>query len=158
MTTYPKKPKKNAAGDDVLRADTGQDLNAACGEPILLQPKPLFRFAEIDRIDLKSDEFSNAAFLCGNSRISDPEKRIEHRFHTRDAVQSDAPFRQPHRECGRMWPFLRATLNCLVRNEPGISTTTQIASARMRQTSDIAFVLIRHTECKPIELNPTINC
>ena len=44
-------------------------------------------------------------------------------------------------------------MNRFVWNEPGIPATTQIASAGMRPTGNIALVLIRNTERESINFN-----
>src|SRR5438132_11383482 len=54
-----------------------------------------------------------------------------------------------------MRALLRAALNCLVRNKPSIPATTQIASAGVRPTRDIALVLIRNTEGQPVDFDVT---
>jgi hypothetical protein len=52
-----------------------------------------------------------------------------------------------------MRPFLRAALNCFVGNEPGVAATAQITSTSVRPARDVAFVLVRNTESKPIDFH-----
>ncbi len=54
-----------------------------------------------------------------------------------------------------MRSLLRTALNGFVRNEPGISSASEIASARMRPARYIAFVLIRNAEREPVHFNAT---
>ena len=61
-------------------------------------------------------------------------------------MQLDAPFCQLDWKRRRMRTFLLATLNCFVRNKPGVAATTQIASTRVRPACDVAFVLIWNAE------------
>src|ERR1700730_19218049 len=55
-----------------------------------------------------------------------------------------------------MWSFLRAALDRLVRNEPGVAAAAQIGPARVLPTCDVALILIRDAECEPIQLNAPI--
>ena len=82
------------------------------------------RFRKISRVDLIPDEFFYPAALRSDSGIANAQKRIEHRFDPRDAVQSDAPFGELNRKRRRMRSFLCAALNCLVGNEPRVAATT----------------------------------
>ena len=50
-----------------------------------------------------------------------------------------------------MRPLFFPPLNRFVRNEPGISATSPVASAGMRPARDVALVLIRHAEREPVE-------
>src|SRR5262245_48548828 len=52
-----------------------------------------------------------------------------------------------------MRSLFRSALNCLVRNEPRITATASIAPARVRPPCNVAFVLVRHPERKPIKLH-----
>ena len=114
-------------------------------------PNPTFRFREIILVDLKPDKPFNPATLGRYSGISDSEKRVQHRFDARDAVQFDTPFRQLHRKRRRMRPLFLATLNRLVGNEPCVAATAQIASARVRPSFHISFILIRDPERESID-------
>src|SRR5438105_13502100 len=53
-----------------------------------------------------------------------------------------------------MRSLLLAALNCFVRNEPSIATAAQIASARVPPARDVALVLIRDAERKPVNFHP----
>src|SRR5262249_44981556 len=53
--------------------------------------------------------------------------------------------------------FLTA-LNCFVGDEPCVAATSQITAAGMPPAGDVAFVLIRHSQCKPIEFDPSGLC
>src|SRR5689334_14423283 len=68
-------------------------------------------------------------------------------------MQLDTPFGELNRKRRRMRPFLFPALNCLIRNEPGIAATALIASAGVGPTSDIALVLIRHSDCQTIDVH-----
>ena len=72
-------------------------------------------------------------------------------------MKFDAPFGQLHRKRGRMWSLLLAGLDCLIRNEPGIAPTPCVAPPRMRPASDVAFVLIRHTERESVDVDLAVD-
>src|ERR1700730_10757881 len=55
-----------------------------------------------------------------------------------------------------MWSFLRAALDRLVRNEPGVAAAAPIDPPRVPPARNIAFVLIRNAEREPIQLNAPI--
>src|SRR5436305_1629437 len=52
-----------------------------------------------------------------------------------------------------MRAFLFATLNRLVGNEPSVTATTRVASARMRPARNVALVLIRNTESEAVDVD-----
>src|SRR5439155_10638135 len=79
----------------------------------------------------------------------------EHGVDTRRSMQFDAPFDELHRKRRRMRPFFLAALNCLVRNKPRIPATTQIVSASMSPSRNVALVLIRHAKRNPIQFDAT---
>lgn len=54
---------------------------------------------------------------------------------------------------GWMRSLLGATLNCFVGNKPGVAAAARIASVRMRPASDVALILIRYTERKPVDVD-----
>ena len=89
--------------------------------------------------------------LRSHRRIPNAEERIEHRLHSPDAVELDAVHRQFDRECGRVWPLFVATLDCLVRDEPGVAAAAFIAPAGMLPAGDVALVLIWHAEREAID-------
>src|ERR1700730_18829776 len=97
------------------RDDTLCFLNTRCDSSLHLR--------EIIFIDLEPDKLFHAAPLRRDGRVSDPEKRIEHRLHAGSAVQLDAPFRELNGKRGGMRPFFCAALNCFVRNKPGVAAT-----------------------------------
>ena len=51
-----------------------------------------------------------------------------------------------------------AALDCLVRNEPGVAAAPEIASASVRPTSNIGFILIRNSDGKPVQLDASGLC
>src|SRR5947208_13062491 len=53
-----------------------------------------------------------------------------------------------------MRPFLRAALDCLVGNEPGVATASLVPAAHVRPASDVAFVLIWNAEHEPVDIDP----
>src|SRR5712691_6489909 len=114
-------------------------------------------FGEITFIDLESDKLLHPASLRRDRRISDAQKRIEHCFDAGNAVHFDTPFCQLHWEGRRMRPLLRATLNCFVRNEPGIAAAAHVAAACVRPARNVTLVLIGNTECEPVNLDISID-
>src|SRR5256885_17091239 len=52
-----------------------------------------------------------------------------------------------------MRTFLGATLYCFVGNEPGIAAAARVAPARVRPASDVALVLVGHTEREPVDVD-----
>ena len=68
-------------------------------------------------------------------------------------MQPNAPFGQLHWKRRRVRPLFDAVLNCLVRNEPGTAAAARITATRMAPARDVAFVLIRNTESKPINFD-----
>src|SRR6267378_1751203 len=52
-----------------------------------------------------------------------------------------------------MRAFFCAALNCLVGDEPCVPAATQIASAGVRPTRDVALVLIRNPEREPVDFD-----
>src|SRR5262249_22328088 len=111
------------------------------------------RLCEINPVDLKADESLHAAALGRDCGIPDAEKRIEHGFDARDAVQFDAPFSELNRKRRRMRPLVLAALNRLVGNKPGVPATAKIAPTSVRPSRDVTFVLIWNAECKPINFH-----
>ena len=113
--------------------------------------------SEIGFVDLEADEFLHSALLRGNGRISNTQKRIEHRPHARDAVQLDAPLGELNgKGCG-VRPFFGAALDRFVRNKPGIAAAASVTAPRVRPASDIALVLIGHAECEPVDVDLTVD-
>src|SRR2546423_15382332 len=82
--------------------------------------------------------------FCGDSRVSNPQKWVEHRSDTRNAVEFDTILRESDGKRGRMRWFLGPTLNCFVGNEPSIAAAACVAHARVRPARDLALVLVRH--------------
>src|SRR5262249_60853752 len=111
------------------------------------------RLAEIQVIEFKHDKFSDATTPRCNSGISDANKGIQHGFNARRSVQLDAPFGELNRKCRRMRPFFLAALNGFVGNEPCVPAATQIFSASMRPTRDVALILIRHAKGQPVQFD-----
>src|SRR4030095_12978294 len=70
---------------------------------------------EISLVDFKPHEFFDTAALRGDGGISNPEKRIEHRFNARNSVQFDAPLSQLDRKRRGMRSLFLAALHCLAR-------------------------------------------
>jgi len=70
-------------------------------------------------------------------------------------VEFYAPFRQLNWKRRRMRAFLFTALDCFVRNKPGVTAASQITSAGVRPTSDVALVLIRNSDCESIDLDPS---
>ena len=68
-------------------------------------------------------------------------------------MQFDAPFGELNRESRGMRAFLFATLNRLVGNEPGVTATPFVASARVRPARDIALILIRNAEGEAVDVD-----
>src|SRR5262245_28449530 len=52
-----------------------------------------------------------------------------------------------------MRSLVRAALNRLVGNKPRVAATAKIASTSVRPARDVAFVLIRNAESKPIDFH-----
>ena len=113
------------------------------------------RFCEICVIDFKSDKSSYATALRRDRGITDPEKRIQHGPDARRSVQFYTPLGELNRKRRRMRSFFLTALNCFVRNEPRVATTTQIFSPSMRPTRDVALILIRNAERQPIQFDAT---
>src|SRR5262249_36264470 len=90
--------------------------------------------------------------------ISDANKRIQHGFNARRSVQSDAPFGELNRKCCRMRPLFLMALNRFVGNEPCVPAATQILSASMRPTRDVALILIRHAKRQPVQFDAARLC
>src|SRR5206468_12230059 len=97
----------------------------------------------------------HGATLRGNHGISDADKRFEHCVDTRRSMQFDAQFDELYWKRRGMRPFFLAALNCFVKNKPRIPATTQIVSASMSPSRNVALVLIRHAKCKPIQFDAT---
>ena len=116
--------------------------------------KTFLRFRQVLLVDLEADEFFHAATFRGDRRISNPEKRIEHRFDTRNSVQLDAPFRQLHRERRGMWALFRPALNRLVWNEPGVATTAPVLSFCVAPPRDVALVGVGDAEGQSLDRRP----
>src|SRR2546423_12165212 len=91
--------------------------------------------------------------FCGDSRVSNPQKWVEHRSDTRNAVEFDTILRESDGKRGRMRSFLGPTLNCFVGNEPSIAAAACVAPARVRPARDVALVLVRHAEREPVDAN-----
>src|SRR5437879_301869 len=108
--------------------------------------KPSFVHGQISIVYFKADEFLYASFLRSDRRISDSEKRIEHRANARRSVQFDAPFGQLNRKGSGMRSLFRAALDRLVGNKPGVATTARVASAGVRPARNVAFVLVRNAD------------
>ena len=56
-----------------------------------------------------------------------------------------------------MRPLLRPPLNRLIRDEPRVSSATQIAPVRVRPARDIALILIWHSEREPVDVDPAVD-
>src|SRR5205823_1524466 len=52
-----------------------------------------------------------------------------------------------------MRSFFLAVLNGLIRNKPSIAATTQITASSMRPARDVALVLIRNSDSKPVQFD-----
>jgi len=72
-------------------------------------------------------------------------------------VKFNTPFNQLRWKRGRMWSFLFTALNCLIRNEPGITPAACVAPTRVRPASDVALVLIRHAERESIDVDLSVD-
>src|SRR5207244_6161987 len=150
MNGTPAKLNDDAA---VAAARAATTVSAMRTEAIGALANPPLCLCEVVLINFEADECFYTAALRGDGGIADSEKWIEHRFNSRHAVEFNAPLRELHREGGRMRAFFRSTLNRLVRNEPGVAAAMQIAPARMRPARDVRFVLIRHADRQPIQLD-----
>src|SRR5215475_2450992 len=55
-----------------------------------------------------------------------------------------------------MRTFFFATLNCFIRNKPGVAPATLVTSSCVRPAGDVTFVLIRDAKREPPILGPTV--
>ena len=138
-------------------SDAPKSVNIQIRTAMRLQRNPPLRFREIGFVDLEADELFHAAALRRHRRISNAEKRIEHRVHARDSVQLDAIFSERDRERGRMRALFCPALDRFVRNKPCVSAAAQIAPARMRPAGDVAFILIRNAEREPVDVDLAVD-
>ena len=53
-----------------------------------------------------------------------------------------------------MRSFLRATLDCFIRDEPGVAAAAPILSLGVSPARDVALVGIRDTKSEPIDRRP----
>ncbi len=119
---------------------------------------PPFPLGQVLIVNFEADEFRHAALLSSQGGVPDPKKRIEHRLRAADAMQLNAIHRQLDRERRGMRPFFVAALDRLVRHEPGVAAATQIASACVTPTRDVALVLIRHAKREAIHRRRARGC
>ena len=72
-------------------------------------------------------------------------------------MELDAILRERDGKRGRMRSLFSAALDRFIRNEPGVAAAAYISSARVRPTSDVTLVLIRHAERKPVDVDLAID-
>jgi len=72
-------------------------------------------------------------------------------------VELDAILRERDGKRGRMRSFFRATLDCFVRNEPGVAAAASVAPARVRPAGDVALILVGHAERKPVNVDLAVD-
>ena len=86
-----------------LRQNAATSTPEACAPPDVFDRSPrrllyksALRFCEIGLVDFEPDKFFHPAALRRDGRVSDTEKRVEHRFDASRAcgtMQFDTPFR-----------------------------------------------------------------
>ena len=72
-------------------------------------------------------------------------------------MELDAIPRERDGECSRMRPLLRAALDRFVGNKPGVAAAARVSPARVRPASDVALVLVRHTEREPVDVDLAVD-
>ena len=112
---------------------------------------PALDLAQIFFVDFEADEARYARALRRHRGISNSEKRIEHSLRSRQAVEPNAIRRQLDRKCRGMRSLLRATLDCFVRNEPGVAAATPVTAARVAPARDVRLVGVGNAEREAVE-------
>src|SRR5205085_12514399 len=59
---------------------------------------------------------------------------------------------------GGMRPFLGATLDCFVRDEPGVAAAAAVAASCVRPAGNVALVLVRNAERDPVDVGLALDC